>query len=354
VAHLHRITGRIRLAGVCDFRPPVGALMEGLPYFRSVEAACEAVRPAAAIVAVNEEAHADVLGRLLVASSAVILCEKPLTATLDEATEVGSLLRGRGLTVNFVERQSRILEDYFAWSRPQNLVVRRVDFFWGKHRLGDARPTIGVMSELVHPLDLIDYLFGFRDFTVRHAFALASAYTPIHPSTPDTVSLVALADDYPVIGSASFAWPSRMRRVIGLLADDRGRTFRATFDFDCPRWDEDQLQIEEIDATTGRHTTVISSQASHSDWPVELDGIGKVTAFVERSLNQGWHGGNDPRLVGYAQALKIQRLLAAVDESVARNRTIAYELFGDVRHLTSGRMRAEEASAAVASDDDLG
>jgi hypothetical protein len=40
----------------------------------------------------------------------------------------------------------------------QQLQLLRAHFYWGKNRINDHRPTIGVSSEAIHSLDLIQHV----------------------------------------------------------------------------------------------------------------------------------------------------------------------------------------------------
>jgi predicted dehydrogenase len=300
------------LGGVCDIAADArSAARELAPAFADLDQAVEAVRPAGVIVAVNEEQHARVLHRLAPHQPALLICEKPLTATLEDALELPPEIVDTVLTVNFVERQSPVLASYRAWADAQSwpLRPRRVEFWWGKHRIADPRPTIGVLSEITHPIDLVDYLFGFERFELIHAHGIASDFSPHHERWLDTVTLVARADDYVVTGSASFVWPRRQRRVSAILAGHDDQILRVTADFDTPEWDCDRIQVEEIDRAGGSRGMVFEAATDHTLFRDDLFGIGKVASFVEESWALARSGVPSPRLVGFGQALKIQRIL---------------------------------------------
>lgn len=306
---------QVVLGGVCDTSPlALGEAAEFAPTFEDLETALRKIDPTSVIVAVNESAHAEVLHKLGDRPPRAVMCEKPLTATLSEALALPTRITSSALTVNLVERQSPVLSDYFDWAADRSgLRPLRVEFFWGKHRVADRRPTMGVLSEMTHPLDLVDYLFGFERLDIACAHAVSSDYSPHHPGALETVSLVGRADDYVVLGASSFAWPRRHRTITALLTDSKDELFRLTVDFDTPRWDCDHLILERIDRDGGARTTVLARAISNEMFPPALAGVAKVAGFVEQSIELSLGGEAVHSLVGYDQAVKLQRLLAQLE-----------------------------------------
>jgi predicted dehydrogenase len=320
--------GTAKLAAICDVAAPArdAATHIATPVFDCLERAMEAVHPTVVVVTVNEEAHAEVLHGLAPYRPRAILCEKPLTATLAEAETLPAEITEAALRVNFVERQSPVLTDYFEWAGSASPRPLRVEFFWGKHRIADPRPTMGVLSEMTHPIDLIDHLFGFEAFEVVDAHGVASDYSPHCDEALDTVSLVARADDYAVLGHSSFTWPRRHRILTALLIDHANTLFRVTLDFDSPRWDCDRLTLERIDRRTGRVETILERATDNTMFPVALFGVAKVASFVRASLREPHAALSHHELVDYRQALKIQRVLDLLSTALERGSVTRFDV----------------------------
>lgn len=329
--HLEReYPGWIALAGVCDMAASARErAAEITQTFESIDDAMTAVRPDVIIVTVNEEAHAEVLHRIAPYAPQVILCEKPLTVTVEEAEALPPAIAGAQLSVNFVERLSPVLDDWFSWAETRpSLTPLRVEFFWGKHRIADPRPTMGVLSEIAHPLDLIDYLFGFERFEIVHAYGLESDYSPHQDASLDTLSLVARTEAFAVVGVSSFVWPRRHRGISALLVDDEGLLSRLTVDFDDPRWDCDRLRVERVDPATGRCETLVERRVDDADVPEAVRGVSKVASFIRDSLVHAEGGRRAHTLVDYEQALKIQRVLGVLDGELHQERISRFSIVG--------------------------
>src|SRR5262249_28742925 len=132
---------------------------DGLPAYRTVAEGIAAVRPTVVCVTVNESAHAEVLTELAGCPRCLILAEKPLTADLPSAESLRTALAHHAFSMNLVERFSPVVDGYRAWVSDNGPVtVVRAEVSWGKHRLFDPRPTMGVHSELIHGLDLVDHV----------------------------------------------------------------------------------------------------------------------------------------------------------------------------------------------------
>jgi predicted dehydrogenase len=277
---------------------------------------------------VNEAAHADVLAACTQLPSALLL-EKPLTATLTSARALAPRLSGHRLSMNLVERFSRLLPTYRAWAAEQEpLEVARVEAFWGKHRLLDPRPTMGVHSELIHALDLIGHVFVPLAGTIWQAIGVSSDFSPTDGDVLDSVDASACVAGVPITVHSSFVWPTRMRQVTALLRSPR-QLYRATFDFDRPHWDCDHLKIIEI-RSGGRWEPVLEKSTDIADVPEGIRGVGKLTSFLERSLAAWRHGAHDAALVGLPEALELQEQIEQIHRTARRARL-------------SGTYRAEEA-----------
>lgn len=314
---------------------------EGLFVSTSLEQALESLDPEIVVATVNEEAHVSVLQRIAMSGARALLCEKPLAPTLTESVKLKGALRQCAFSMNMVERFSDAVAEADAWLRDIGpFEPLRVEFQWGKHRIGDRRPTIGVTSEIIHPLDLVRLLFGLESLSDVVGCATSSVLRPDHIAALDWVSLAGFADaGFPVVGAASFSWPRRVRTVTALISDAAGSVYRMMLHFDTPHWDCDGLLVEKIDRASGRYETIHTFATSLEDIPEPLRGINKVARFVEESL-AGWSGGVPTvELVDVAEAIALQRLVDMACKPLVRLET------GDSL-LGAGRSAVREAEAS--------
>lgn len=281
-----------------------------VPVFGNLDTALAALVPSMAVVAVNEQDHFEVLKRLAGTGIKHVLVEKPLTRTLAEAEQIVDLYTSQDIRVNLVERYSPIVGEYLAWSSEQpGLQLRRAQFHWGKHRVRDPRPTMGVLSEIIHPIDLIDCLAGFSQWRVLDGFVHTSDFVAGGDVGADSVHCVLELDGCVVSGHASFAWPDRRREVLLFLGDARGRLLQAWFRFDMPLWDCDTLTISQIDETTGNRKTIFHASVENASFDRALFQVYKVYRFFVESTIEVVRKPGNVRPVDCQKAYKLQRVL---------------------------------------------
>lgn len=280
-----------------------------------------------AVVCVNEHEHFAVLSQLAQSPIPTLLCEKPLTATLDESRAVLPQLAGKQFALNMVERYSPVVADFHCWARTMpGLMLRRAQFFWGKHRVRDVRPTMGVLSEIIHPLDLVAHIFNLSSWRVLEGFVLTSDFT--HDGNPqaDTVHCKLLADARCVVSAhASFAWAGRRREVTGFLTDDDGASYQAHFTFDEGLWDCDTLTIHRICTRTGDRKEALSRRYTVDDFPASLHQVHKVYQFVRAGLEPEAKG-----RVDLADAFSLQELLDDIADRLTGGANHHERLFSDL------------------------
>ena len=185
---------------VCDPFVKDSSLRHEMTFYSDLEKALRIEQPEVVVVCANEFAHFEILRTLIKYPEITILCEKPLTETIAQ-TEQLSILRNRKLSINLVERFSPICQAFIEWKQSfPEFKVTRVEGFWGKCRVSDSRPTIGVLSEIIHPIDLIDYLVGLDCPTITQIFGIASDYSIHSPKKIlDSVDVVFSTVDFPVV-----------------------------------------------------------------------------------------------------------------------------------------------------------
>jgi predicted dehydrogenase len=328
----------LQLVGLCDTATVRLAAFEGqFPVFEDFDAALHAVRPDVVCVCVNETAHCDVLSAIArhEVSVRLVLCEKPLTETLDQFEQIEELFPADAITVNFVERYSPIVDAFAEWRQANTVDVLRIEFFWGKYRLMDERPTMGVFSEISHPIDLVRGLIGLGEetpFDLLDASTSSSDFSIGEGPVADSVDTSFLLDGrIPVRGHSSFLWQERDRRFVLYCADQSsGELYQAVLTFDKPRWDEDQLEIYRIGAY-GERTITHRIAYGNADFPAELDQIFKVARFAAESLRLLADNTDADRLVRIRGARWVQGAIEEMSDRSKANGKAALVSFGTSR-----------------------
>lgn len=312
--HISEDEGRpVELVGLVDLNPVHHG---GLPTFATVSEGLRELAPDVVCVTVNEHQHEGVFDELADYRPCLLLSEKPLTTDVVSATRVAKNLHRHEFSLNLVERFTPLIPRYRAWAAAHpDLRIVRAEAHWGKHRIFDHRPTMGVLSELIHPLDLVRHLFPPVSSDLVYAQAVSSDLEVSGQPRMDSIDASIDVAGVPVLLHASFAWPERVRTVTA-LARSGGSLFRILFHFDQPHWDCDRLEILEITAS-GRWHPVLKESTDVSDLPEQIAGVGKVATYIRRSLGvpvPDWPDSHDG-LVGLDEAVELQRLLEVIGDA---------------------------------------
>ena len=175
--------------------------------------------------ATNDDQHLNVLN-ILQHVDGFILSEKPLVAPQDSIPDRWTEAWGSGdrFAMNCIERYSPAVDYVLAQTHRRDLRIARIDFTWAKNRFDDPRPTVGVVSEVVHPLDLCCYLTGAsaEDVHLHNAAVINSDYTSFTDDTPESVQIMASMNGVAVTGYSSFAHPDRRCAFDIILVGDDG------------------------------------------------------------------------------------------------------------------------------------
>jgi predicted dehydrogenase len=287
-------------------------------------------------VCVNESQHYEVLNDIRRSGTEFkrIVCEKPLTETLEQSREIVRDYSEREICLNFVERYSPVVVDFLRWQRerPTRRIVR-AEFFWGKYRVNDHRPTIGDDSEITHPLDLIRVLAKLHHDVPVRILSSSVGYSDFCAHAPQTLDSIdvqlQLGDSLFVTGHSSFVWEERRRRIIVYLRDDTTReTFQAVLNFDDPIWDNDDLVIHSIAPVGGKRTIAFRSQYSAEDFPRGIFKVAKIYRFLRENLATLDEPRIGENLALLSDALWIQRVIHEIRERDAERREFSCRLTG--------------------------
>ncbi|MCJ9700067.1 MULTISPECIES: Gfo/Idh/MocA family protein [unclassified Bradyrhizobium] len=266
-------------------------------------------------ICTSDRTHFDVFRKLHKHAARIkrIVCEKPIAETLDQADIIANQFENMSVAVNFVERYSPVVSRLRHWIRSHDLCMKRALFNWSKQRINDARPTMGIFSELSHPLDLVLYVAGIEvgtDYAVVNAATILSGFTRDRVVVPDSVSMTLNFGDRALVsGSCSYLWSRRDRRVILYFGARNGPIrYVAELRFDEPQWDFDSLEIWSFDAAPGILTPHAAFAVNDTDLPRKELGISKICRLLTCILNE-LDGGMSDEIARLDQAVYVQKIL---------------------------------------------
>ncbi|MBV8604793.1 MAG: Gfo/Idh/MocA family oxidoreductase [Pelomonas sp.] len=305
---------------------------EAIAHYLSVPQALLEFGPDLVVVSCNDHGHVGVLEDLA-GFDGFVLCEKPLATPGDGwARACVGLAHCRGFALNLIERYSDVtqhLRDLVA--RCDGTLVR-ASFHWGKNRLNDYRPTCGVTSEVIHALDLVEWVGApGTDLQLQQAIGVGSDFSISRDATPDTVLLTASLGGAVVAGYGSFVNVERQRTLDFTFVDPSGRIFHARGVYDTPAWDHDTLRVWTRDAA-GRD--VVIDELSVAPSGPGLETLHKLSRLCEDVLCASVPGGA-PRqpFAGLDDAMRLQRLLDAISRCLAATPLFARYVRGAPRVL---------------------
>lgn len=308
-------------------------------FFRDVPRAVSSFLPDVVIICVNDISHASVLGQLE-AYRGTVICEKPLLTPVDDWYHVQQIFGARdNAFVAQIERYSSASAAFRTWLAGQQGSIRRVSFLWAKNRIGDPRPTCGITSEVVHPLDLIPWLARVPNyhFQLVNASTISSDFSVSGPDVIDTVLLSAKMGEAAVAGYSSFVSVDRLRTLQFIVDAEDAMPRYARLTYDTPQWDADSFLVWHVNAQGESIIEIDQRFGPQSD--EESDGLVKQRKLcrdvVDYQLNAQTHLVTMPTIL---DAIRTQRVL---NEITHRDRRVPV-----TRFFTSGERLAISPSAS--------
>ncbi len=280
-----------------------------LPYYSNLKEALQELQPEIVVVSANDIQHANVLADLN-GYRGFILCEKPMLVPGDDLPGLAAGLRAAsGFALDLVERYSEATALLKAMVQREQWRLLRASFHWGKDRLNDYRPTCGVISEVIHALDLVSWICPTHEpMRLHHAIGIDSDFSISGDRVQDTVMFSAGLGAATVAGYASFVNIHRQRTLDFSFADPAGAIIHARLEFDEPNWDVDHLRVWTRNAK-GALVELEQRHYSGSTDPA-LATIVKLTRLCEDVLGQV-AAGKPPRqpFAGLDTTIGLQTLL---------------------------------------------
>lgn len=288
---------------------------EALPYFDKVSEAVNTFCPDIVVVSVNDHSHVKNLKELQYFNG-FIICEKPLAIPNENWTDFkNSLVNIKGFALDLVERYSEATQKLRDEIKRRQWTLIRASFYWGKDRINDYRPTCGVTSEIIHALDLINFIYP-KDTPLKleAALGIKSDFSISGDNILDTVLLTAKIGNSPVAGYSSFVNVERQRNVDFTFIDPEGFLYHARIIYDTPEWDSDHLEIWTRDVN-GKNVTVLDLKTEPSKPGLEtVEKLSKLCKDVVLYVSN-----NVPPLQPFADlntTFSLQELLDEISQKV--------------------------------------
>ncbi|MCY9589613.1 oxidoreductase [Paenibacillus chitinolyticus] len=285
----------------------------GYRYFSDIETAVKEFEPAVVVVSVNDEYHIDVIKQLR-GYRGFVICEKPLVHPQDDLDEVeASLKHTSGFALDLVERYSDASITLKQYVKDHNLRLVRANFYWGKDRINDHRPTSGVISEIIHPLDLVQWVSGGdAELELKDLQGIRSDFSISGTAVLDSAAITANLAGAVVTGYSSFVNILRKREVDLVFASPANKLIFATMIFDTPVWDIDYLRIWE--KTNIGERVIVDLKTEIDESRPELNTIRKLIRLVGDAAGFAASGAEPSQpFADLPSSLKLQKLLNTID-----------------------------------------
>lgn len=322
IMHRQRSVGDIVLTAVCDTNAQRLKMFKdfNIKTYTDVQVMLDAGVYDIIIVATNEDSHYSILCTIKNNPNKYrrLLVEKLLVEKPDQADSIKSMFNEEEITVHFVERHSPVLQKLVDWMDTNDLNIKRATFFWGKYRLHDHRPTIGVTSEISHPIDLILMLSGITTgtaFEILQGSYLFSDYTYSGRQILDTINVnMRFGDNLIINGCSSFIWDKRERRLLLFLSNIDGLvTHIAAIDFDNPYWDIDTCSISKVVIGEGKRKLIHKWEIKKEDIHPDIFCISKTSNFLAENINEIKGEKKSSTLARLSQSCYIQSIVNSLE-----------------------------------------
>lgn len=251
-----------------------------LSYYPTVKTALNEFKPDLVVIAVNDENHGEVL-QLIDGYNGFVICEKPLADPNFNLDTLKHLLGNTsGFCLNMVARYSeaaRLLKNYVEKNKLQLI---RANFLWEKNRINDYRPTTGVISEIIHSLDLVQWINFNSRLELKHIQGVKSDFSISGDNILDSVSIVGEVNGATITGYSSFVNLFRRRELDFVFINEANELIFAQLTFDTPSWYEDSLKVWQENADKSETILEFNSLDENFDGDRKLERIVNVVKEI--------------------------------------------------------------------------
>ncbi|VUS41176.1 Gfo/Idh/MocA family protein [Klebsiella grimontii] len=320
------------VVGVCDiFREKLEKLgSEKITTFTDFKEMLDVLEIDILFIATNDDEHFNIFKHINKSKlkNKKIVCEKPIVTKKHEIEFLENNFIGSDIAVHFVERYSPAVELLMEYIIKNNRKVTRIDFEWSKFRVLDKRKTIGVTSEISHPLDLSLFIAQktyVENINVINCWIEKIDFQGRKKNQPGYISLsIEVNGDLIVCGTSSYIKSSRRRHMEFLLTDCSGAASDlAVIDFDNPEWDDDHLSIYDLNRMTRKKSFTWSNAKNKT----ERSHISKICRFIEHVISD-INGEQKLNIANLEQSVLVQNIIISLE----KNATISHHQLFDGFH----------------------
>lgn len=242
------------------------------------------INPDIVVVSNTDLTHYDVLMEIKNYTGFVI-CEKPLITPYDNLLEIAEAISNKqGFCFNLIERYSEATIQLKKYVETHNLNLIRANFQWGKDRLNDKRNTCGVISEVIHGLDLIQHICKPNsNYVINEVLGCTSDFSISGDAILDSVLFTAILDGTPITSYSSFVNIIRRREIDLTFLNSENQIIYANLVYDTPEWDCDYLKIWQPTQFGDKNILEFKTTVDNSN--NELSTIRKVVTLVNDVIN---------------------------------------------------------------------
>ncbi len=289
------------------------------------------------IVSTNEDSHFDIISEIKKNSKKYkkIIVEKLLVENIEQAEQLLHIFQDHEISINFVERHSIIIEKFKKWIHENDVYISRASFKRGKYRLHDSRPTVGVLSEISHPLDLILML---SDTSTNTSFRIInwsytySDYSNVSKPLLDSIDInINFDNGLNINGWWSFLWDSRERKIILFLSNKHKMVqFMVVLEFDKPHRDIDKCIIYDIWFNNwGERKVIKTFEVKKEQIEPEVLCVSKILNLITENIKEikGWYKSN--AIAHLEQWVYIQKIIEQLKTEAEKNNAKT-EIFGNI------------------------
>ncbi|MGN8198372.1 Gfo/Idh/MocA family oxidoreductase [Salinisphaera sp. RV14] len=255
---------------------------DALRSYSSIPNALKQFAPDIVVVSASDGQHFNVL-RELDGYSGFVICEKPLVNYHDDLFQIAHFMRHTsGFCLDLVERYSDVTSELSAFAQNNNLELARAHFIWGKDRINDHRSTSGAVSEIIHPLDLVEHVVSKSNtLSFRNSVGMRSDFSISGDRILDSLFVTTNLGRAVVSGYSSFVNIERQRTLDFIFISADGRNVFARAEFDTPAWDYDALRIWNPDAA---ESSLLDLRTDHGRSSMQMATIAKLSRLVQDVL----------------------------------------------------------------------
>lgn len=261
-----------------------------IPFYDDLQDGIIKHKPNLIIICTNDIYHIDILKELS-NYKGIILCEKPFVSNENELKLAQRFINKnhQTLILSTVIRFSLASQTLKSFIDRNSLNIKRVNFVWKKNRLNDFRPTVGVISEIIHPLDTIQWLFN-KHVNINSTIRTESNFAlDKNEYLPDSLFVSGKIGEGVITGYSSFV-SLKVERFIDITLKDinSGEHYYVKLCYDTPDWFEDRLSIYKESNGKAKEVVSFNSLDIDTDYDKKLERVIYMMEPIIKKSKRYW------------------------------------------------------------------